>query len=257
MKKLALVLALSCLTVIGFLGCGDSVRNEQGVTFTFLGWYAVLDDEGNIDPNSDGDPQLFTGLYYRLDSTQEGHLVMQAGLQNNLFGEAIRLQRIHMDYELIGGTLPIPSTDIVAAAFLGPIQDNSSDSFGQGSTLPDSLIGDGEGEDFSPKIYYGAPILSTDLRNFLSLNRDSIPQRPTSLVVRSKALGVTTAGRQMETNELEFVITLLDGTGEDLASGASANANTSTAEPTATSEATPDATSAEVTPEESQVETVN
>jgi hypothetical protein len=208
MKKISLVLGLALTAAVGFVACGDSTRNNQGTSFTFLGWYQPeLDEDGNPDPQ--GEPEAVTGLYYSLDNPAVD-FTAYAGIQNNLYGEALRVQRIHYNYEVIGSSIQVPSTEVVINWFLGPSVDNSNGAFDQESTLPDSFQGGDEGEDFSPKGYVEVPMLPAALKNFLSLNRNRLPQTPFSLVVRSSASGVSTAGRQMRSNDFDFEIVVVE-----------------------------------------------
>ena len=208
MKKISLVLGLALTAAASLVACGDSTRNNQGTSFTFLGWYQPALDETGV-PDPDGEPEPVTALYYSLDNPQ-ADFSAYAGLQNNLYGEAIRVQRIKYDYEVVGSSIQIPSTQVVINWFLGPTVDNSNGAFDQESSLPGSFQGGEDGEDFAPKAYVEVPLLPADLKNFLSLNRNRLPQTPFSIVVRSSATGISTAGRQMESNDFDFELFVLE-----------------------------------------------
>ncbi len=206
------------------VGCGDAHRNDQGVSFLNFGWvnedkepvgYAI----GCLATAADavlGSDAIVTGY-------PPATSVYWLGLQNNLAGEYIRLQRIHHSYHIYGASIQPPDTSSAANGVLTPSNPVQDPIFGGGgwpngatqpgeSTLPDSLAngGSGDGSEGRPAeiLYFPTPVITSDISSFLSLNRTALPEPPFTMTVESYAEGVTSAGRRVYSNTgyLEYQI---------------------------------------------------
>lgn len=235
LKKIGLLLITLIACGVVFVGCGDASSNDQGTSFTFLGWYEKADPEA--------EPTLLTGLTLNLNSLAVNNIAGKtayAGFTNHLYGEAIRLQRVHLKFEVPGSKIEIPSTAAVLNTILGPRPDNGSGAFDQDSSLPDSF-GDGTGaagEDFAPTSYGEVFIVPAEIMSFLSLNKASLPQTPFTLVVTAYGSAITTAGKQLNSNEIQFAIFVSDEVDIPTIGGSGAGAGDAGAESTSESPTT-------------------
>lgn len=175
MKRLGIIFIL--LLTFFVTGCGDSTRNDQGVSFTFFGWFDDIAGATNV-----------TGHTIPFSSEAGGlELLSFAGLQNNLLGQGIRLQRMKNEYFIPGATISIPDTSTSLTGILGqggPIET---------STLPDAFPA-------ANISYSGVAIITTSIGEYLILNREFLPDLPFTMTIRSTATGVTTAGKTLESN---------------------------------------------------------
>ena len=169
------------------VACGDSTRNSGGTTFTFFGWFA--DAEG-AEPVSAQVTSFDTIV-------ADGALF--AGLQNNLAGQTITVDTVSSSYFVPGATVSIPSTVFPTSFFLRPTALGDDGGFGNAvSTLPEGSFGvDNVG--FAQTL-----VVTPQIAEFLTLNRESFPPFPFDLIVTTTIEGVTSAGDRVETNAITF-----------------------------------------------------
>ena len=182
---------------VGGIGCGDSSNNDQGVAFTFLGWFAdttgligittaAIPLSGNVessDPET-GFPGFTTGPAYF------------AGLQNNMTGQFIRVDRMHHEYYVPGASTNPPDTSVGVPVTLGPAPGAGPENVD--SSLPGSL------DTVGNVSYAGAFLLPANVREFMVINKNQFPEPPFILVVTSYASGVTSSGQRFDSNRIEF-----------------------------------------------------
>ena len=211
--------------IVGAIGCGDSTSNDQGVSFTFLGWFIEIDDEivgvtTTAMPISgyteSSDPEFgFPGF--------TAAPALLAGMSNNLTGQFIRVDRIHHEYYVPGASSQPPSTSVAVPTTLLPAPDGAPPA----SSLPASLDPDfveppaGAEDVFANIVFAGTDLVPSNVREFIVINKNQFPEPPFILVVTSYASGVTSAGNRYDSNRIEFeilvepdvVITPTPGTG--------------------------------------------
>jgi hypothetical protein len=175
------------VTLSAFIGCGSATNNDQGVTFTFLGFFS--DSAGATGLSG-------TSVAYSDVTSEPGGFAADAisvlafiGVQNNLSGQFIRLQRAYISYTIPGTNLLPPSTSQVLSGTLTPV-DNAV-----GSSLPDPLK---TGKNVK---YIQIAVLPPQVRTWISLQRESLPEAPFDIEATVFAHGVTSAGDQVDTNE--------------------------------------------------------
>lgn len=190
------LIVVSGLVASSLLGCGSASNNDQGASFTAIGYFADITGEtydlGRITPISlDTSSTTFDGY------TQLTYI----GLQNRMAAQYIRVDRVDCDYVVPGSTLSIPSD----SHSLGGVIEGTGADVGVG----DDGEGDGEVvEEGGPTILYaGFFIVSTDISSFLNVNRNSLPELPFQLVAQCRAVGVTQAGDTLVSNDLNYQIT--------------------------------------------------
>lgn len=193
LRGLVVALFLAAVCVVG---CGDSGNNDQGVSVLFTGWFQDIGGATGL---------TFVNSPVSLADTQEalgdsGLITFFAGLQNNLSGQGVRIERIHHEFFVPGGG-SIPPTSVGAPFQLGAEGDNNSETFGgQTSSLPDSFAG------LPTTGFLGVPIITPDIFQFIRLNLAQFPEPPFVVTVRSYATGVTTAGIRVNTNSTDLDI---------------------------------------------------
>lgn len=172
------------------VGCGSASNNDQGVSFTNLGFFSA-DDEGVCEDGG------ITGIGVTLgSSTGDGNITgisVCMGIQNNLSGQFIRSDRAIVSYSVPGSSIQPPSAVVPFTIVLGP-----------GSTGPDSTLPDGVNN--PSKVIVGVDVLPSEIRSFLSLNRESFPEAPYTLIANVTVSGITSAGDRLETNEASLAI---------------------------------------------------
>ena len=171
--------------LIFIIGCGDSSRNDQGASFTFFGWFE--DSTGTI-----GRSGFITPL---TDTAGPGIGISYLGVQNNLAGQGIRIQRVYHEYIIPGATISVPDTSVAAPAYLGPANPEAID-----TTLPDTF----GGETLGTVAYIGVPVIPAAIQEFIVLNKEQFPEPPFVMTVRSKVVGLTSAGQELISNPIEI-----------------------------------------------------
>ena len=216
LAKIAFLLLLTFL-----VACGDATRNSNGTTFTFFGWFT--DTTGDI-----GQSVLVTTLDNIGGDGPNASIagnVLFAGLQNNLAGQFIIVDRVNHSYVVPGANVNIPSTSVGISSLVRPAALGGGAAGGAGggagggdggagggaaeggatfgnplSTLPQNAFTDA-GASFA-----GTLIIPASVASFITLNRDLFPQPPFSIIVNSSVEGTTSAGDRVETNDIQFEI---------------------------------------------------
>jgi len=187
-KQTLTIMVVSSLTLF-IAGCG-STSNDQGVAFTALGFFA-LDEDGEIDTDTG-----VTGVGAILGV---GASPVAIGVQNNLCCSFIRTERIKLSYEIPGSGVQPPST---AAPLSAVINNTPSDPGTGGSSLPDTLA-----NDESLRFFSFQPVRA-EIDEWLVFNKNSLPPSPFSMVVTATVTGVTSAGKNLETNPVHLAVTV-------------------------------------------------
>lgn len=197
-------------------GCGDSTRNDQGVSVSFNGWAPT----GSTCPPDQGITTLLVPIADTFitggggipdqevggDTIQNsgsvgGAVFLTAFLDNFLAFQGIRVDRAFHEYHIPGAGVEVPSTSVGVSLTLGP--DNTGvgdDQFGQDSTLPEGFSGLGS------QGCANIPLIPADVRTFINLNRTAMPEPPFVMVVRTYVSGVTTGGNRVDSNAIEFEV---------------------------------------------------
>jgi len=206
------IIGASVVALVAFnlIGCGGGTSNNQGTSFTFLGWFDPTDTDQNL-----------LGLSTTL-SGSPGIAVGAVGLQNNLVGQIIRVQRLEHEFYIPGATEQPPSTAFpLGVVLLSPVGEEGEP--GTNSSLPGTLTGDGN------VVYAESYVVPPEIMEWINLNRNSLPEPPFTMNVISRAYGVTSAGDVMYSNDMAFSVTFLPDTniGEELGDGGSTSSSDS------------------------------
>ncbi len=189
MKKIKL-LVLICLASL-FVGCGSASNNDQGVSFTLLGFFA--DNKG--ETGLVGIPMSLSEMTGSEPSSPgKDNLLISLGLLNGLTGQYIRLQRLYISYDIPGASVAAPSTTFPLAVVIAPSGVSGS---GVKTSLPTAISGaTGAGN----PTYLEFSLVPAAIKQWLNFNRMYLPEAPFVIEATVVASGVTSAGDQLDSN---------------------------------------------------------
>jgi hypothetical protein len=203
---------LITLTPLLFGACGGGSNNDQGVAFTLLG-YNPVNDEGQCEL------ELFiTSASIPVSNGASGELIPVGEfvtcltVQNNMSTQGVRADRLVMEYYIAGASNQPPTTSRAVGRVAGPApRVQVSPVPGQINTqLPsNSSLPPGYGNN-SNVVQTNFTVMPTEIREWLYLNRNSLPPLPFNMTMNGRVVGVTTSGDVVETNPLSFSITILE-----------------------------------------------
>ncbi len=192
------------------VGCGSS-SNDQGTTFTHLGYYSgtIANACGGTFPTAISGISLPISVIQGEGSGSENFggstALLTVGAQNNLSGQTLRVRRVFYDYYIQGSNVQPPTTSAAMTMLLGPGQSATNADPTQGgnqgnqgnqsnSSLPDSLQG-------LCNVGFSQVILvPNDILEWVNLNRNSLPEAPFTMEVTSTLEGVSSAGDSYTSN---------------------------------------------------------
>lgn len=224
-SKLQQVLRVGLLVVLGVTGLvscggvGTDGNNNQGVVFTLLGFYSgAASDCGQLPDDVSG----ITGVSVPLSSSQSdgtpfaGSVTVAVGLQNNLSGQAMSVDRLNLDYFIPGAVSQPPSTIRPLPVLLGPAVVGSDTTTGDGTngTNGANEADNSVNTSLPPGAFAGIGscsiaefgLIPPQIRSWISLNRTSLPEAPFDLFVTVTAEGESTSGQRYTTNEETIVV---------------------------------------------------
>jgi len=209
----------SLALILLIAGC-DSTRNEQGVSYTALGWFEVDQDESTCAASAVNEDVQRSGVLQPIGDTPPltgCPDIIAVGLQNNLCCQGIRSERLLMDFFIPGALVQPPSTAITIPGIIAPSQtgedgDGGGDEEGAEDTdpEPDSSLPDDFGQGESVIYWILSNPVPASVAEWISLNRAQLPAAPFEMIVTARATGITTAGDRVTTNALDLGVTLYD-----------------------------------------------
>ncbi len=195
--KVAVVLAIVAL----LQGCGSSssTNNDQGVSFTLLGFFSNSATASGGACNG-GSGNLLTTVNSPISSsdetvTSESAVNVQVGVQNNLAGQTVRVDRALIQYFVPGSDVQPPATTVGVSGTLGPTSVT-----GVTTSLPGSLstLCNARNLDIS--------VVPPAIREFINFNRDSFPETPFNMEVTVEMSGQSSAGDRLVSNQQTLVV---------------------------------------------------
>jgi hypothetical protein len=191
------------LSLILLAACGSSPTNNQGVSFTLLGFFQDVATEGGNNvgelgqsvPLSDSNPET------QADNLA-GAVATVVGLQNNISTQFLRVDRLEVDYYVEGSRIQPPSTMIPLTMLLG-----KAPTTGTGSSSSSGASSSSTGGISSNNIQYGQfPIVTSDVMTWLNFNRNSLPELPFTMIASVKASAISSAGDRYYSNEGSYFV---------------------------------------------------
>jgi hypothetical protein len=233
-KKLSLLLT-SCGVVALGAGCSGpgTTNNDQGIAVTHLGFFSALTTScttlpagvagfslqmstAKPEPNSTLDNGSLAGV------DGGSNLVAVVGVQNNLFRQAFRADRVIYDYFIAGASIQPPSTNVAINLLAGPGSAATGGTTGGGagggattdptnggrnpvgSSLPPSFAG------LCNRAFAQAYVIPASIREWINFNRDSLPEPPFMLEVTARISGLSTSGDRFETQPASLPVSVVD-----------------------------------------------
>lgn len=215
-SKLQRVLKLSLVTLLGLTGLvscggvGSDGNNNQGIVFTLLGFFSgAASNCGQLPDDVSG----ITGVSVPLSSSQSdgtpfpGEVVVAVGLQNNLSGQGLSVDRLNLDYFIPGAAVQPPSTIRPLPVLLGPLVVNSgTDTDGTTDSGVDTSLPPGAFAGIGSCSISEFGLIPAQIASWISLNRSSLPEAPFDMFVTVTAEGESTSGQRYTTNEETIVV---------------------------------------------------
>lgn len=189
------------LVTAAVIGCGGGSSNNQGVSFTLLGFFESGEDDaagqvGSILPLSS---------QFETSEAISGSVFVWAGAMNNLSQQFIRTDGMFLSYFIPGATSNPPRTATSFGMILGPAVGDSTE--GQppfDSSLPPSFADEENAPSNVAKIEVN--LLPPDIRTWINLNRTSLPEPPFDMIITAYATGLTSAGDRIDSNKAQYLV---------------------------------------------------
>lgn len=248
----------ACVVSLVALACGGNgaSSNDQGVSVTFLGLFNSTSlsinnnagggaGGGGATPGQQGCGQLpavFVGGSIQLGTAapepsttvtdtsssgvdEAGSFISVVGVQNNLYGQVFRADRVFLDYYIPGATAQPPSTNVPVSLLAGPAeaaaQTNIGGANGNNNTNPGQNAGLRKpGFTSLPPAMYNIcnralaqiTVIPAAVREWLNFNRDSLPEAPFAMEVTIRVTGLSSSGNRIDTNDGTFAFQVLPET---------------------------------------------
>lgn len=192
---------------LGTLGCGQLPAG-------FGGGYLQL---GEIGPEPGG-TVLETG---GSGTDPAGGFLSVIGIQNNLYGQAYRGERLLLDFYVPGASVQPPSTTVPIYLVAGPAEsavqvntgaNNGATTVDPGlrkplfTSLPPSF------SNLCNRSLQQVTIIPPAIREWLNFNRDLLPDAPYKLELTLQVSGLTSSGNRVETNPVTLDFDILPET---------------------------------------------
>lgn len=193
------LLLLAFVGSIGLIGCGSGSSNDQGVSFTLLGFFGGPLDGDDLPAGELGQFVPLSGGNFIDEGapTSSGTVLTYLGMQNNMLGQFIRTDRVFMEYQVPGARVSVPSSSFPLGLIVGPAGGNNS-------TLPDSFTD--EEASVGNLALAQFPIVPASVMEFINFNRTSFPEAPFEMNVRVVVTGITSAGDRLDSNESYYQV---------------------------------------------------
>lgn len=210
-QKAAAYCLVALLAGVGLTNCGGTgPSNDQGTSFLALGFFIYNDSNelvpiGAVDSTLNAESPALSVAGVLVDGKRERVLI---GTENRLSTQFIRQTRTDCRYEVPGSNLSIPNISTVQGQVLSPaVFDDSAKVPRIAQPNEDTTVADGGRAQFWFSL---VNILPTDLFSFLNNSGNSLPQLPFLMNVTCTSVGVTQAGRVLETNSVSIPVTFFD-----------------------------------------------
>jgi hypothetical protein len=239
----------ACVISLVALACGGNgaSNNDQGVSVTFLGLFNSTSLSTGNSSGGGGStagqqgcgqlPSVFLGGSIQLGTAapepnttvttgsssgtdEAGSYVSVVGVQNNLYGQVFRADRVFLDYYIPGATAQPPSTNVPVTLLAGPAEaaaqtgGNSANTSTQSpglrkpnyTSLPPSMY------NICNRALAQITVIPAAVREWLNFNRDSLPEAPFAMEVTIRVTGLSSSGDRIDTNDGTFAFEVLPET---------------------------------------------
>ena len=238
-------LLIALIPSVIMLGCGGNgaSNNDQGISVSFLGLFqsaTTSNAGGGAQNNLTGCgqlPQPFSGGFISLGQTfldptatpqpgfgglsidPSGAVYAIVGIQNNMYGQIFRADRVLLQYYVPGASVQPPSTNVAVNMLAGPAESGLGGiGFGGGveeeetaadprrpivTSLPPSF------NQICNRAFAQVPIIPAPVREWLNFNSNQLPEAPFDLEVVVQLTGLSSGGNRYDTNEALFTLSII------------------------------------------------
>jgi hypothetical protein len=141
-----------------------------------------------------------------------GNYLSVIGVQNNLYGQAYRAERVLVDYFIPGASIQPPSANLPASLIAGPAESTSRIGGGaNNNSAPDPGLRRPIFTSLPPsfsnlcnRALSQVTIIPRSVLDWLSINRAQLPAAPYKMTVVVRIAGISSAGDKIETNDVAF-----------------------------------------------------
>lgn len=242
-----LIIVTPILAIIGCGGNGAS-SNDQGVSVTLLGLFqtststATGGTTGTTGNNLTGCGQLpqplsvgFISLGQTmpqptatpsgssggsstsgLSTDPSGSVYAVVGLQNNLYGQVFRADRVLLEYYIPGASVQPPSTNVALNMLAGPAEAGTQGGVAGAvgavtggirrpivTSLPPTF------NQICNRAFTQVPIIPAPIREWLVFNSNQLPEAPFDLEIIITVTGLSSGGNRYDTNQGLFTISVV------------------------------------------------
>jgi hypothetical protein len=223
------------LSVIGCGGNGAS-SNDQGVSVTLLGLFQTAPSQsttGTVNNNLTGCgqlPQPLSAGFISLGQTMpqvtvtpnpsastglavdpSGAVYAIVGVQNNMYGQVFRADRVLLEYYIPGASVQPPSTNVALNMLAGPAEAGA-----QGGAVATGGIRRPAVTSLPPafnqicnRAFTQVPIIPSPIREWLNFNSNQLPEAPFDLEIVITLTGLSSGGNRYDTNQGLFTISVV------------------------------------------------
>lgn len=182
------LLGLTSGLLLALNGCGSASNNDQGVSFTMLGYsVASAGTTTGAAVACSTAPNLSGGVFAISTSTETAgntnEVLAGVVVQNNLTTQFVRTISLELQYIIPGANITPPSTTV---AYGGVVP--------QAGGLRCGVV----------------PVVPPAILSWINLNRNELPELPFSLIVRGQVVGSTSAGDVLTSNPVDIGFTVVE-----------------------------------------------
>lgn len=191
-------------------GCG-SASNDQGVSFTLVGFGAYDIDETTqrVTCLTDEFTNLITVPLSDSAESTPNTIFSCLVVQHSMPAVTVRTEVVNLSYHIAGASIQPPSTTTRGTVVLPSANTSGSTGTTGGTSGTSGTSGTGGITSFVSKASIPVNIVPPSIREWLSLNRNSLPAAPYSMDIIVSVTGVTSAGDQLTTNEAYLQSTVI------------------------------------------------
>lgn len=222
---------LPSLVIMACGGDGAS-NNDQGISVSFLGLFQSATSQntggGNQNNNLTGCgqlPQPLSAGYISLGQTfvnptqtpqpgfeglsvdPSGAVYAIVGIQNNMFGQVFRADRVLLQYYIPGSSIQPPSTNVAVNLLAGPADSGLGTATDDTATDAPSLRRPSVTSlpptfnQVCNRAFSQVPVIPAPIREWLNFNSNQLPETPFDLEVVVSLTGLSSGGNRYDTNE--------------------------------------------------------
>jgi hypothetical protein len=151
-----------------------------------------------------------------LNIDPSGAVYAIVGIQNNMYGQVFRADRVLLDYYIPGASVQPPSTNVAVNMLAGPAESGLGSTTGGTAAQPTPSLRKPIVTSLPPtfnqicnRAFAQVPIIPAPVREWLNFNSNQLPQAPFDLEVVVQLTGLSSGGNRYDTNEALFTLSVI------------------------------------------------